>query len=328
MHSRRSFLKLAAAAAAPGIPPALREAPLNVRVAVLKFGTVNWELDVIVHNALDRANDVAVKVVELAGKDGTTVALQAGAVDVIVTDWLWVSRRRAEGADFTFASHSGATGGVMVPGDSKARTVADLKGRRVGIAGGPTDKSWIMLRAYARKTLGMDLAKDVEPVFGAPPLLNALIQKGELQAVLNFWHYEARLKAAGYRELIQVRDMLPALGLSEPPPIIGWVFSEKWARQEPDAIGGFLKASRRAKQLLAASDAEWDRIRPLTEAENDATFAALRASYRAGITPVSNAGQIAAAEKLMPILFELAGADMVGPSANVTAGTFWTGASE
>ncbi|HLB80260.1 MAG TPA: ABC transporter substrate-binding protein, partial [Dongiaceae bacterium] len=93
---------------------------------VLKFGTVNWELDVIETHGLDKAEGFDLQVVELAGKDATTVALQAGDVDVIVTDWIWVSRARAEGAAFTFVPYSTAVGGLMVPADSPVRTLADL----------------------------------------------------------------------------------------------------------------------------------------------------------------------------------------------------------
>ena len=38
------------------------------------------------------------------------VALQGGAVDLIVTDWFWVSRQRNEGRLFSFVPHSMAAG--------------------------------------------------------------------------------------------------------------------------------------------------------------------------------------------------------------------------
>src|SRR5690348_16415288 len=135
----------------------------TVRVGVLKFGTVNWELDVMRRHGLDRAHGFALQTVELAGKDGTAVALQGGAVDVILTDWLWVARRRALGGDFTFVPHSHATGGLMVRRDAGILSIADLKGRKIGIAGGPVDKSWLVLRAYAKKVAGLDLTRAAEP---------------------------------------------------------------------------------------------------------------------------------------------------------------------
>ncbi len=299
--------------------------PVVVKVGVLKLGTVNWELDVIKNSGLDKAAGIELEVVGLGSKNATAVALQGGAVDIIVTDWIWTSRQRAEGADFTFVPHSLATGGLIVRPDAGIETLADLRGKKLGIAGGPVDKSWLVLRGYAKKTLGADLADTVEAKFAAPPLLNALMLKGDLDAGLNFWHYAARLKAAGMVELISVSDMLPALGVNTVPPLLGWVFSEKWAAENGEALTGFLRASLAAKKVLAESDAEWDRLRPRMKAKDDATFEALRTGYRAGIPTSFTARDIAAAETLFATLAELGGAKLVGKSDSLSAGTFWIG---
>ena len=58
------------------------------------------------------------------------------AADVIVSDWLWVSRERGLGAKLTFYPYSSALGAVMVPNSSTIRTLADLKGRKLAVAGG------------------------------------------------------------------------------------------------------------------------------------------------------------------------------------------------
>ena len=92
---------------------------------MLKFGTVSWELDVIKQHGLDKAAGIDLDIVELANNQATAVALQAGEVDVIVTDWLWVSRQRADGAPFTFAPYSTSVGSLMV-----SRRFADQESRR------------------------------------------------------------------------------------------------------------------------------------------------------------------------------------------------------
>src|SRR6476659_1235716 len=55
----------------------------TVKIGTLKFGTVNWELDVIKTNGLDKAAGLDLEIVDLASAGATTVALQAGSVDVI-----------------------------------------------------------------------------------------------------------------------------------------------------------------------------------------------------------------------------------------------------
>ena len=117
--------------------------PARVRVGVLKFGTVSWELDVMQTHGLAAREGIDLQVVTLASTNATTVALQGGAVDLIVTDWTWVSRQRAEGRPFTFVPYSLTVGGLIVRPDSGIPELGDLRGKRLGVAGGPVDKSWL-----------------------------------------------------------------------------------------------------------------------------------------------------------------------------------------
>ncbi len=297
----------------------------KIRVGVLAYGTVNWELDTLKHHGLDKKYGVELLVSKMAGKGASAIALQGDAVDAIVTDWIWVSRQRSSGADYSFVPHSVSVGGLMVRPDAGIESMSDLANRKLGIAGGPVDKSWLMLQAYAKKTIGVNLKEKVEPTFAAPPLLNKVMLKGEIPAALNFWHYTARLKAAGMTELVSVEDMLPVLGVERKPPLIGWVFSEKWAADNNDTVTGFLKALRAAKDILATSDAEWQRLRPLTKAANDDILVALRDAYRAGIPASFNDQDIAAAEQLFKTLAKYGGRALVGDSNALAPGTFWAG---
>lgn len=296
----------------------------RIRLGLLAFGTVNWELDVVKHHGLDRKHGVNVQLRELAGKDATSVALQAGAVDAIVTDWIWVSRQRHKGADYTFVPHSLAVGGLMVRPDAGIASIADLKGKRIGVAGGPVDKSWLLLRAYAKKSTGADLKDVAEPVFAAPPLLNKIMLRKELPAVLNFWHYNARLSAAGMRQLVGVAELLPALGVERTPPLLGWVFSERWAAANMTTVRGFLASVRDAKQLMVDSDAEWQRLKPLTKAKDDATLRALRDGYRAGVPQSFGERDVEAAKQIFETLAAYGGAALVGESKTLAPGTFWS----
>ena len=93
----------------------------TVKVGVLEFGTVNWELDVIKHHGLDRARGFTLEVQAFASGQATNVALQGEAVDAIVDDYLWVSRQRSDGQMLTFIPFSSTVGALMVPQDSDGR---------------------------------------------------------------------------------------------------------------------------------------------------------------------------------------------------------------
>ena len=194
--SRRSIFRLATLAALIALAPngGSALAAGKVRIGVLKFGTVSWELDTLKHHEFDAANGIDLEVTFFAGEDATNVAMLAGAIDVIVSDWLWVSRQRSEGGDVTLVPYSTAVGAIMVREDSPIRAMADLKDRKIGVAGGPLDKSWLLIQALAKRDHGVDLAASNEIVFGAPPLMSEKAMQGELDAVLNFWHFCARLE--------------------------------------------------------------------------------------------------------------------------------------
>ena len=300
-----------------------------VRVGVLQFGTVSWEIEAMQKAGLLEREGVRVEVVPLAVNDAANVAFQGNAVDVIVNDWIWVSRQRSEGRGYTFVPYSLAVGGVMVRTDAGLRTFADLRGKRLGIAGGALGKSWLLLRAYARKTVGEDAASFVRTDFAAPPLLNQLALGGDIPAVLNYWHYNARLQAAGLREMLSMQDILAGLGIQSELPMVGWVFRDDWARANPAAIRGFLRASAAAKKLMLESDEIWNTtLRPVMRAEDQATFEALRAGYRAGIPRGPVAEAEATARQVFSILASVGGKELVGDAPALAPGTFWQAGGE
>ena len=295
----------------------------TVRVGVLSFGTVNWELNVIQEHGLDRQHGIDLEVVPLGSKNAVAVALQGDAVDLIVSDWVWVARQVAEGRSYTFYPHSLMAGGVVVRPDAGISTLADLQGKKLGIAGGPVDKNWLLLRALGRQQLGVDLKDSLEPVFAAPPLLNKLMLKGDLDAVLNFWHFKARLEKAGMQTLIEAPTVLSELGISRPIPLLGWVFSREWAQQNPARLEGFLRASRAAKDIMRDSDAEWQRLQPLTKAKDAALLIRLRDAYRQGIPPASDPGWEPVTAQAFDIMAREGGEKLVGKAKTFSAGVYW-----
>ncbi|MEP1201302.1 MULTISPECIES: ABC transporter substrate-binding protein [Rhodobacterales] len=296
----------------------------NLRVAVLKFGTVNWELDTIKHHKLDVANGISVQVQGMAGGSAAKVAFQGGEADVIVSDWLWVARQRAAGKDYVFIPYSKAVGGVVVGKDSPAQSLADLTGSKIGIAGGPLDKSWLILRAYAEQSAGIDLAQQTEQVYGAPPLIFKSALSGEVDAAINFWHFMAKMEASGMRKLVDVVDAAKALGLDPETPLLGYVVKGEMLRDNAGAIAGFAQASRAAKTMLASDDAEWDRLRPRMNAKTDAQFDALKAGFRAGI-PADQPINEAAADKMLKLMVRLGGEKLLGQATELPLGTFYAG---
>jgi NitT/TauT family transport system substrate-binding protein len=296
-------------------------APL--RLGLLSFGTVRWEIDTMRRLHLDQDAGVDIRVRDLASNEAAKLALLGGAVDVIVSDWVFVARQRAAGEDLVFLPGTGATGTLLARHGAQERSLGDLRGKRIGVAGGPLDKSWLILRALALKETGVDLAAAATPVFAAPPLLRAEFEAGRLDALLTYWNDAALLEAAGALPIVSVAEMMRRLGIGEPVPMLGFVARESWAARNEPALNALVAAQRRAHAVLAGDRTAWRDIRlPPADGGVD-VVAVVQEAYRRGGAGRWTPQTSAAAARLFGILAELGGEDLVGGAQSLDGGTFW-----
>jgi NitT/TauT family transport system substrate-binding protein len=322
--SRRGFLAASAAgiAAAWGRRAGAAAGPV-LRLGLLRYGTAEWELEIIRRRHLDGAAGIAIEPHVFAGAEAAQIALQAGGVDVILLDWLWVARQRASGADWTAVPISAALGAVIAPKGTPIHGVADLAGRHLGIAGTALDKSWLLLRAYAAKRFGLDLDRKAVKNFGPPPLLQHALGAGQLDAVLTYWPFAARGQADGMTVVLTMDDVLRGLGFSTPVPFVSFVFSERWAARNRALVEGFLSAAAGARQVLARDESAWQDIQPLTGGANPAELGALRDWYRRGLAPPWTGDGAAEAAALYRVLADIGGPALIGQATTIPPGTFW-----
>ncbi|HEY0031759.1 MAG TPA: ABC transporter substrate-binding protein [Devosia sp.] len=323
------FLSAALFLAGVVSPAAAQTSAETLTIGVQESGTVQWEIETIKSLELDKKHGLELAVRPLADSKAGQIALQAGAVDVILSDFVWVSVQRGHGNLVTMVPHSLTVGGLMVPQDSAIQNVVDLKGKTIGVAGGPADKNWVILQAFYNSVTGGVLADEASARFGAPPLINELLGAGDVDAGLNFWQWNARAKAAGLRETLPVADMLEQLGVPEQPPLLGWTFAETTAEQKPQALARFLDASFEAKALLLSDDGVWVGLKDLMGAADDpALFTQLRDDYRAGIVSHYDPQNTKAAGQAFALMAQHGGADVVGEQTTLAPGTFWQGYSK
>jgi NitT/TauT family transport system substrate-binding protein len=298
----------------------------RIRIAVQKTGTFAWELDVLKAYGIDRQAGITIETTELASTEAGKIALESGAVDLMLSDWLWVSRERALGGDMVFYPYSSALGAVMVPANSPIKGIRDLAARKLAVAGGPLDKSWLLLQASARRS-GIDLKTQAEVVYGAPPLLQQKASQGETDATLTFWNFCAELEAAGMRRAVAIDDVVKSLGATGPVAMVGYVFSDKWAAHNRSLLDRFFAATRQAKDILAQSPAEWRRLAPQIAASGAAGLDVYRQRYLVGIPRRPLSAEVADAKTLYAVLADIGGPSLVGPARELDPGTFYTAGS-
>jgi NitT/TauT family transport system substrate-binding protein len=294
----------------------------RIRLAVQRTGTLAWELDVMRTHGLDRKFNLAIEPVELASTEAGKIALKGGSADLMLTDWLWVARERALGDRLVFYPSSSTLGAVMVPAQSTIKNLTDLKGRKLAVAGGPLDKSWLLLQALAMRA-GLDLRRQATIVYGAPPLLSHKALQGEHDATLTFWNFCADLESKGFARAVAVDEVMRQLGAKAPVAIVGYAFDSGWAARNSSAVERFLEASRQAKEILAFSAPEWQRLASRIGVSDPAALAIYRQRYSAGIWRRPIVEEVVDAQALYRVLAEIGGTTLVGPARELDPGTFY-----
>ncbi|WP_020483535.1 ABC transporter substrate-binding protein [Methylomonas sp. MK1] len=295
----------------------------TIRIGTMAAGTLNWELAAMRNQGLLDKAEFSVENIAVANQQAGKVTLQAGSVDVIVSDWIWTSSMRSTGTNLSFYPFSDTSGVLLVPADSPIKSLADLKGKKLGIAGGELDKNWLLLQALGQQQQ-LDLNAGVEKIYGAPPLLSQQLLEKRVDALLTFWQFAAHLEAQGYRVLLTGEDIIRQLGISEIVPSIGYVFKQDWADQHKSAFKQFLSLSKQAHDTLCNSDTEWQKIVPLTDATSTEEQQKLRERYCRGRVEQWGATQQNAAAKIYTLLHQLSNNKLTGASGQLQAGTFWS----
>jgi len=294
-----------------------------IRFGVLAYGTVNWELEALKQQGLLETADYRLQVLPLANPQAGKIALLSGAVDMIVADWVWVSRQRSMGKDYTFYPYSNTTGALVVAKNSSLHSLKDLKGKKLAVAGGKLDKNHILLGALMQKKGLVDKEASTEKFYGAPPLLAEQLKQKRVDALLTYWHYAARLEAEGYKVLMTGGDILQQLGIKQKVPSIGYVFSEAWASKNTQAVQAFLVSTKKVKNNLCAQDSAWQGISDLTRASTAQTSSLLRQRYCAGRVLAWGEEQHKAAELIYQALIQGSGRRLTGNAPHIVSGTFW-----
>jgi NitT/TauT family transport system substrate-binding protein len=298
------------------------EAADRLRIALQKTGTASWEIELIKARGLDKAANLDIETTELASTEAGKVALEGGGADMVVGDWLWAARERALGDKLLFTPYSSALGAVMAPKDSPVHSVGDLAGRSIGVAGGPIDKSWLLLRAAALGA-GLDLLKDARPSYGAPPLIAEKLAEGETETALEYWNFCADLEGRGFRRAIEMADVEKALGASGPVAMIGYVFNEDFAASHKDALRRFFAATAEARKILAQDPSAWAPIKARLRLKDDAALAVYRQRYLEGVPKRTIAEEAADARILYRRLMEIGGGQLVGDDKELDASLFY-----
>ncbi|WP_324716629.1 ABC transporter substrate-binding protein [Carboxydochorda subterranea] len=315
-----------ALAAVPHVEAVAQESPV-LRVGLQAGGTFGWEMAVMEQLGLDRARGLRLQKVQFATKTAAETGLRAGTVDVLVDDWVGVSRMREQGIPVQAVdAFSRAVGGILVSAGAPIRTPADLRGRRIGVVS-LQDKSYLVLRAVSVARYGFDPQRDAEVVPAAPPLLNRLLERGDLDAIVQYWQFVPGMTASGrFRELASTVQLIRQIRPDADLPFLVVAATDDAITYKRAQLAAFLDALRESKQRLASDETLWDGLlqQGVLGIDDPALIPGLRQRYREGLPGPWDGRTVDGLSALTAALIDVAGEDVVGvaglqPSAyNVT----------
>ncbi|PYE53272.1 ABC transporter substrate-binding protein [Deinococcus yavapaiensis] len=285
----------------------------QIKIGSQAGGTLAWVLYGIEYFGIDKELGLDVRSQDFASKDATRIALRSGDAQVVVDDFLEVTLLRQKNFNVTAVyPFSLLTGGIVVPANSGIRTVADLKGKTIGVTS-LTDKTLLILRAYTRNKFGFDPQTDSKVVSASSPLIGQLLDRGEINAGIPFWHHGARLTATGkYRQVISSGELLRGLGLPANIPLLYIVARND---TDPETLRLFIKAVRVATDRMKADTGPfWNSLleKGLYSLPDRTQLPALRRQWEAGVPKSWSSKDLNNTLLLTRKMIEVAGADVVG----------------
>jgi NitT/TauT family transport system substrate-binding protein len=129
--------------------------------------------------------------------------------------------------------------------EGKVKSVADVKGMRVGVAGGPGSGSEYLV-AKALEPAGLTI-RDVDLVNVAQPDMAAAMANGSIDATLAGSPYADQMINAGDAKVL-ARDLTPGL------MTVAFVASGKFIKERPEAASRFVLALTEAARMMQGKD--------------------------------------------------------------------------
>lgn len=312
----RRLVAVLALLALVAAPAALAQdrAPVTVRVGMQAVGTFSWVVHAMQYFGVDEEYALNLEPITYATKQATELALRGDEVDIVVDDFVGAVQMRERGVPVQAVYPYGkAVGGVVVPAESDIQTIADLEGKTIAAAS-LDDKSLLILRALLMSQYGFDPQVDGEVLAAAPWLMTGLMDDGEIDAGIPYWHFVSRMTYDGqYRDVMMVTEMLDQLGLRSDLPILVLVAREG---VDAEAKTRFIEAMLETTQRMQADsmDGIWQSIldEELYSLPDPAAFPEVRARWEAGLPDGWTDEQIDGLSTLVEQLVEIAGAELVG----------------
>jgi NitT/TauT family transport system substrate-binding protein len=214
----------------------------------------------MIDQGIDRKYGIAAEYRAYPTLDGLFTAIRGKDVDVGFGGWTAIAQFRSKGFPVTmvFPVGRGVTVDVVVPAASPIKSIAELKGKKVGTFAGAAGTATVLFRVIASKFHGFDPGKTGDLQFAGPGLLPALLDKGEIDAAVMFDPIAAKLIGSGkYRSIGNLADAYKA-GTGDDFLWIGYSTNDDFIKSNPEALTNFTRAWLEAIEYVKSNPAVFE----------------------------------------------------------------------
>lgn len=237
---RRLAPGLVFAAAAAALPATAQE------LVKLRLGDPAQSLNAIaaqtmIARGIDKKHGISVEYVTFPTLDGLFTAIRGKSVDIGFGGWTAFAQFRSKGAPITmiYPVGRGVSLDVLVRADSPIKSLADLKGKKVGSYAGAAGTATVLLRVLTAKYFGFDPGKTNHLQYAGAGLLPELLAKGDLDAVLLFDPIAVRALASGRFKAIANLPAIYKEKVGEDFLWIGYATNDDIIAKHPKALKAF-----------------------------------------------------------------------------------------
>lgn len=240
--NRRAAAMLMAAAVTVAVFPAMASAQEKViRVLRSPVGTFQG-LYIAEEQGYFKEKGLQVEVTVGGAPSQNIAQLQAGQTDVIMTGSFDLVAAVAQGLPVVAVLNTQDQGdvgttGLLTPPGSAIKTVADLKGKSVGMPGPQSTQGLMLLRALEKAGVDKDSVKQVNLPFDA---MIESAEKGNVDAIAPIGLFFATAQAKGFGEVKEVYEEIKGT------PAVIFASSKDWIAKNGDTLKAFNEAMLKA----------------------------------------------------------------------------------
>ncbi len=242
--------------------PAQGQAPRKFTLAVIP-GAQDFIVSLMQREQLFKKYNLDPQVQKLLSPTGIHPLIAEGKVDLGFGGLGAMAIARSQGRPvLVFSAMFSPANFLLVPKESPLKEIADLKGKKVGIFGGPGATTSAMLFIIAKRWHGVDLTREAQLVTAPSPALAGFLDKGELAAALLGTTESLKLFLTGrYRILADLSEEWERRA-GRAPAHVTMTTTEPFAKAHPDLLRDFLRAYREAVRYVREHPQVWEEYGP------------------------------------------------------------------